>query len=105
MGSNGEETEAEGNSMINQTVAMVIAGTSTSSPMSRPSSFLLNSQVRERIMSAMSNLEREGRVHVTSDCSPIVHVLLLVLLCRRVASTEASRPSQVGACSSVCCGC
>uniref|UniRef100_A0A8C6W157 Dedicator of cytokinesis 7 n=1 Tax=Nothobranchius furzeri TaxID=105023 RepID=A0A8C6W157_NOTFU len=40
----GEETEGEGNSMINQTVAMAIAGTSTASPMSRPSSFLLNSQ-------------------------------------------------------------
>uniref|UniRef100_A0A672J724 Dedicator of cytokinesis 7 n=1 Tax=Salarias fasciatus TaxID=181472 RepID=A0A672J724_SALFA len=40
----GEETEGEGNSMINQTVAMAIAGTSTTSPMSRPSSFLLNSQ-------------------------------------------------------------
>uniref|UniRef100_A0A665UGT9 Dedicator of cytokinesis 7 n=1 Tax=Echeneis naucrates TaxID=173247 RepID=A0A665UGT9_ECHNA len=33
----------EGNSMISQTVAMAIAGTSTPSPMSRPSSFLLNS--------------------------------------------------------------
>uniref|UniRef100_A0A1A8FCC0 Dedicator of cytokinesis 7 n=1 Tax=Nothobranchius korthausae TaxID=1143690 RepID=A0A1A8FCC0_9TELE len=42
--SGGEETEGEGNSMINQTVAMAIAGTSTASPMSRPSSFLLNSQ-------------------------------------------------------------
>lgn len=31
--------------MISQTVAMAIAGTSTTSPMSRPSSFLLNSQV------------------------------------------------------------
>lgn len=40
-----EETEAEGNSLINQTVAMAIAGTSTPTPMSRPSSFLLNAQV------------------------------------------------------------
>uniref|UniRef100_A0A673BXJ9 Dedicator of cytokinesis 7 n=1 Tax=Sphaeramia orbicularis TaxID=375764 RepID=A0A673BXJ9_9TELE len=44
VGSSGEEAEGEGNSMISQTVAMAIAGTSTSSPMSRPSSFLLNSQ-------------------------------------------------------------
>uniref|UniRef100_A0A671XQ55 Dedicator of cytokinesis 7 n=1 Tax=Sparus aurata TaxID=8175 RepID=A0A671XQ55_SPAAU len=35
--------EGEGNSLISQTVAMAIAGTSTASPMSRPSSFLLNS--------------------------------------------------------------
>uniref|UniRef100_A0A673C5E1 Dedicator of cytokinesis 7 n=1 Tax=Sphaeramia orbicularis TaxID=375764 RepID=A0A673C5E1_9TELE len=40
VGSSGEEAEGEGNSMISQTVAMAIAGTSTSSPMSRPSSFL-----------------------------------------------------------------
>lgn len=45
VGTSGEETEGEGNSMISQTVAMAIAGTSTASPMSRPSSFLLNSQV------------------------------------------------------------
>lgn len=45
VGGGGEETEGEGNSIINQTVAMAIAGTSTPSPMSRPSSFLLNSQV------------------------------------------------------------
>ncbi|TKS74253.1 Dedicator of cytokinesis protein 7 [Collichthys lucidus] len=44
MGSGGEEAEGEGNSLISQTVAMAIAGTSTASPMSRPSSFLLNSQ-------------------------------------------------------------
>lgn len=45
LGGGGEEAEGEGNSLINQTVAMAIAGTSTASPMSRPSSFLLNSQV------------------------------------------------------------
>ncbi len=39
-----EEQEAEGNSMISQTVAMAIAGTSVPQ-MSRPSSFLLNPQV------------------------------------------------------------
>ncbi|XP_034738255.1 dedicator of cytokinesis protein 7 isoform X13 [Etheostoma cragini] len=44
MGSSGEEAEGEGNSLISQTVAMAIAGTSTPTPMSRPSSFLLNSQ-------------------------------------------------------------
>uniref|UniRef100_A0A7N8WMP6 Dedicator of cytokinesis 7 n=1 Tax=Mastacembelus armatus TaxID=205130 RepID=A0A7N8WMP6_9TELE len=44
VGSSGEDAEGEGNSMISQTVAMAIAGTSTASPMSRPSSFLLNSQ-------------------------------------------------------------
>ncbi|XP_052414224.1 dedicator of cytokinesis protein 7 isoform X9 [Carassius gibelio] len=38
-----EEQEAEGNSMISQTVAMAIAGTSVPQ-MSRPSSFLLNPQ-------------------------------------------------------------
>uniref|UniRef100_A0AAQ4PWN5 Dedicator of cytokinesis 7 n=1 Tax=Gasterosteus aculeatus aculeatus TaxID=481459 RepID=A0AAQ4PWN5_GASAC len=42
MGSSGEEAEGEGNSLISQTVAMAIAGTSTPTPMSRPSSFLLN---------------------------------------------------------------
>lgn len=45
VGSSVEEAEGDGNSMISQTVAMAIAGTSTASPMSRPSSFLLNSQV------------------------------------------------------------
>uniref|UniRef100_A0A8C2ZR86 Dedicator of cytokinesis 7 n=1 Tax=Cyclopterus lumpus TaxID=8103 RepID=A0A8C2ZR86_CYCLU len=44
MGGSGEEAEGEGNSLISQTVAMAIAGTSTPTPMSRPSSFLLNSQ-------------------------------------------------------------
>uniref|UniRef100_A0A8C6TBE8 Dedicator of cytokinesis 7 n=1 Tax=Neogobius melanostomus TaxID=47308 RepID=A0A8C6TBE8_9GOBI len=39
----GEEAEGEAN-IISQTVAMAIAGTSAASPMSRPSSFLLNSQ-------------------------------------------------------------
>uniref|UniRef100_A0A8C5NE53 Dedicator of cytokinesis protein 7 n=1 Tax=Gouania willdenowi TaxID=441366 RepID=A0A8C5NE53_GOUWI len=43
-GNGGEDAEADGNSLISQTVAMAIAGTSTSSPISRPSSFLLNSQ-------------------------------------------------------------
>lgn len=45
MGSSGEEAEGEANSLINQTVAAAIAGTATPTPMSRPSSFLLNSQV------------------------------------------------------------
>ncbi|KAF3835378.1 hypothetical protein F7725_027936 [Dissostichus mawsoni] len=44
MGSSGEEAEGEANSLINQTVAAAIAGTATPTPMSRPSSFLLNSQ-------------------------------------------------------------
>uniref|UniRef100_A0A672J8Z7 Dedicator of cytokinesis 7 n=1 Tax=Salarias fasciatus TaxID=181472 RepID=A0A672J8Z7_SALFA len=35
----GEETEGEGNSMINQTVAMAIAGTSTTSPIRQHGSF------------------------------------------------------------------
>lgn len=39
-----DEQEAEGNSMISQSVAMAIAGTSVPQ-MSRPSSFLLNPQV------------------------------------------------------------
>uniref|UniRef100_A0A668A9U7 Dedicator of cytokinesis 7 n=1 Tax=Myripristis murdjan TaxID=586833 RepID=A0A668A9U7_9TELE len=43
-GASGEEAEGDGNSMISQTVAMAIAGTSTAPPMSRPSSFLLNPQ-------------------------------------------------------------
>ncbi|XP_031430858.1 dedicator of cytokinesis protein 7 isoform X20 [Clupea harengus] len=42
-GTGGEEPEVEGNSMISQTVAMAIAGTSVPQ-MSRPSSFLLNPQ-------------------------------------------------------------
>uniref|UniRef100_A0A3Q2YLE1 Dedicator of cytokinesis 7 n=1 Tax=Hippocampus comes TaxID=109280 RepID=A0A3Q2YLE1_HIPCM len=46
--SNGDDAEAEGNNMINQTVAMAIAGTTTTSPMSRPSSFLLNSQANRQ---------------------------------------------------------
>ncbi|XP_024276874.1 dedicator of cytokinesis protein 7 isoform X3 [Oncorhynchus tshawytscha] len=41
-GAGGDESVEDGNSMISQTVAMAIAG--TSSPMSRPSSFLLNPQ-------------------------------------------------------------
>ncbi|KAK7889917.1 hypothetical protein WMY93_025477 [Mugilogobius chulae] len=41
--STGEEVEGEAN-IISQTVAMAIAGTSAATPMSRPSSFLLNSQ-------------------------------------------------------------
>eukprot|EP00063_Salmo_salar_P049453 XP_014024288.1 PREDICTED: dedicator of cytokinesis protein 7 isoform X15 [Salmo salar] len=41
-GAGGDESVEDGNSMISQTVAMAIAGTST--PMSRPSSFLLNPQ-------------------------------------------------------------
>uniref|UniRef100_A0A6Q2XUX5 Dedicator of cytokinesis 7 n=1 Tax=Esox lucius TaxID=8010 RepID=A0A6Q2XUX5_ESOLU len=41
-GAAGDESGEDGNSMISQTVAMAIAGTST--PMSRPSSFLLNPQ-------------------------------------------------------------
>lgn len=45
MGCSGEDAEGEANSLISQTVAMAIAGTSTASPISRPSSFLLNSQV------------------------------------------------------------
>lgn len=45
MGCTGEDAEGEANSLISQTVAMAIAGTSTASPISRPSSFLLNSQV------------------------------------------------------------
>lgn len=51
MGSSGEEGELDGNSMISQTVAMAIAGTSTASPISRPSSFLLNSQVKSLFVS------------------------------------------------------
>ncbi|XP_046870241.1 LOW QUALITY PROTEIN: dedicator of cytokinesis protein 7 [Hypomesus transpacificus] len=42
-GPGGEEAEGEGNSMISQTVAMAIAGTSVPQ-MSRPSSFMLNPQ-------------------------------------------------------------
>ncbi|KAG9351020.1 hypothetical protein JZ751_024909 [Albula glossodonta] len=42
-GAGGEDHEAEGNSIISQTVAMAIAGTSVPQ-MSRPSSFLLNPQ-------------------------------------------------------------
>ncbi|XP_036825036.1 dedicator of cytokinesis protein 7 isoform X6 [Oncorhynchus mykiss] len=41
-GAGGDESVEDGNGMISQTVAMAIAG--TSSPMSRPSSFLLNPQ-------------------------------------------------------------
>lgn len=45
VGCSGEDAEGEANSLISQTVAMAIAGTATASPISRPSSFLLNSQV------------------------------------------------------------
>lgn len=57
LGGGGEEAEGEGNSLINQTVAMAIAGTSTASPMSRPSSFLLNSQVGLKVL-PLSVIER-----------------------------------------------
>lgn len=50
LGSSGDEAEGEGNSLISQTVAMAIAGTSTASPISRPSSFLLNSQASPNIL-------------------------------------------------------
>uniref|UniRef100_A0A8C5C768 Dedicator of cytokinesis 7 n=1 Tax=Gadus morhua TaxID=8049 RepID=A0A8C5C768_GADMO len=40
--------EADGDALISQTVAMAIAGTSAAPPMSRPSSFLLNTQVSSR---------------------------------------------------------
>ncbi|XP_063056669.1 dedicator of cytokinesis protein 7 isoform X12 [Engraulis encrasicolus] len=46
-GTGGEEAEVEGNSLISQTVAMAIAGTSVPQ-MSRPSSFLLNPQQATR---------------------------------------------------------
>uniref|UniRef100_A0A4W6DFK1 Dedicator of cytokinesis 7 n=1 Tax=Lates calcarifer TaxID=8187 RepID=A0A4W6DFK1_LATCA len=39
VGSSGEEAEGEGNSMISQTVAMAIAGTSTASPIRQHGSF------------------------------------------------------------------
>ncbi|XP_030229448.1 dedicator of cytokinesis protein 7 isoform X19 [Gadus morhua] len=40
----GSGEEADGDALISQTVAMAIAGTSAAPPMSRPSSFLLNTQ-------------------------------------------------------------
>ncbi|XP_059922381.1 dedicator of cytokinesis protein 7 isoform X19 [Gadus macrocephalus] len=40
----GSGEEADGDVLISQTVAMAIAGTSAAPPMSRPSSFLLNTQ-------------------------------------------------------------
>lgn len=55
VGNSGEEAEGEGNSIISQTVAMAIAGTSTASPISRPSSFLLNSQVTSCYTETRSN--------------------------------------------------
>lgn len=63
VGSSGEEAEGEGNSMINQTVAMAIAGTSTASPVSRPNSFLLNSQVILFSMEEMQTLFSRPRYH------------------------------------------
>uniref|UniRef100_A0A8C5AUD4 Dedicator of cytokinesis 7 n=1 Tax=Gadus morhua TaxID=8049 RepID=A0A8C5AUD4_GADMO len=44
----GSGEEADGDALISQTVAMAIAGTSAAPPMSRPSSFLLNTQVTGR---------------------------------------------------------
>lgn len=58
IGSTGEEAEGEGNSLISQTVAMAIAGTATASPMSRPSSFLLNSQVTPCFWKNLDQMEQ-----------------------------------------------
>lgn len=106
MGSSGEEAEGEGNSLISQTVAMAIAGTSTPTPMSRPSSFLLNAQVR------LHNLQLiKGTILLLVIVTKFFTMffapgwLLVVHLSRLLVSTGPSRPSQVVVCSSVCCGC
>lgn len=54
-GGPGEDAEGEASSLISQTVAMAIAGTSAASPISRPSSFLLNSQVIAVVPGMSSN--------------------------------------------------
>lgn len=103
MGCTGEDAEGEANSLISQTVAMAIAGTSTASPISRPSSFLLNSQVIPVVKGVTLKL-------LTKHGASFVIVFLILssfaslLTSRRVVNTVASRLSQVAVFSSVCCG-
>lgn len=77
VGCSGEDAEGEANSLISQTVAMAIAGTATASPISRPSSFLLNSQVILLVSGVMFQLENTqgARIcrrfsHFVVVCSP-----------------------------------
>lgn len=100
VGGGGEETEGEGNSLINQTVAMAIAGTSTPTPMSRPSSFLLNSQV-----APVSSLKMPFSMSPHFIFPSFLLIPALRRVSRRLVSTAASWPSPAAACSSVCCGC
>lgn len=103
MGCTGEDAEGEANSLISQTVAMAIAGTSTASPISRPSSFLLNSQVIPVVAGVMF------KTSTKHEASFVIVFLILsssasLLTSRRVDNTVASRLSQVAVFSSVCCG-
>lgn len=97
MGCSGEDAEGEANSLISQTVAMAIAGTSTASPISRPNSFLLNSQVSLVVSGVTFRLVN---VHVRLISCPFASPPTS----RRVVNTVASRPSRVAVFSSVCCG-
>lgn len=103
VGCSGEDAEGEANSLISQTVAMAIAGTATASPISRPSSFLLNSQVILVVSGVTFELEdTQGARFV--DVSLISWSFAPPPTSRRVVNMVASRPSQVAVFSSVCCG-
>lgn len=83
MGCSGEDAEGEANSLISQTVAMAIAGTSTASPISRPNSFLLNSQVT-LVVSGVTFTLVNTRGHVGVRSSHFVSLCL-------PANVQASR--------------
>lgn len=103
MSCTSEDAEGEANSLISQTVAMAIAGTSTASPISRPSSFLLNSQVIPVVAGEMfKSLTKHGASFVIVLL--ILSIFASLLMSRRVVNTVASRLSQVAVFSSVCCG-
>lgn len=99
MGSGGDESEGEGNSLISQTVAMAIAGTSTASPMSRPSSFLLNSQVRPHGSFCVVKKKKKRKAVVTTShylCLLFGLFLPLLIPPGRISSGESSARQLLG---------
>lgn len=92
MGSSGEEVEGEGNSLISQTVAMAIAGTPTASPMSRPSSFLLNSQVSSCFDSNLYLRKQSQRCISKSSMRPLFshHASFVFFSCVAFVSVDSS---------------
>uniref|UniRef100_A0A671SXY2 Dedicator of cytokinesis protein 7-like n=1 Tax=Sinocyclocheilus anshuiensis TaxID=1608454 RepID=A0A671SXY2_9TELE len=93
-----EEQEAEGNSMISQTVAMAIAGTSVPQ-MSRPSSFLLNTQSSRSLLICLLWVLKNADEMVlqkwftdlsVSQLSRLLDLLYLCVSCFEYKSRERS---------------